>query len=136
MVPDRRVVGDYGGWIVCWRVLVEPLVWPVVVEVAHVLVEDGSGVSLVVDQHPVGAFGADAADESFRIAVRPGVRGGILTTVMVSEANTASKEAVNVASRSRIRKRKALIWSPRSVSRLRAAWVVHAAVGCAVTPSR
>jgi hypothetical protein len=41
-----------------------------------------------------------------------------------------------VESRSRIRTRKALIWSPRSVRRLRAAWVVHAAVGCAVTPSR
>ena len=72
MAPDRRVAGDHGGWIVRWRVLVEPLVWPVVVEVAHVLVEDGSGVSFVVDQHPVGAFGADAADEPFRITVRPG----------------------------------------------------------------
>jgi len=30
------------------------------------------GVSFVVDQHPVGAFGADAADEPFRITVRPG----------------------------------------------------------------
>jgi hypothetical protein len=44
----------------------------VVVEVAHVLVEDGLGVSFVVDQHPVGAFGADAADEPFCITVRPG----------------------------------------------------------------
>ena len=65
------VAGDHGGWIVGRRVLVEPLVWPVVVEVAHVLVEDGLGVSFVVDQHPVGAFGADAADEPVRIAVRP-----------------------------------------------------------------
>jgi hypothetical protein len=42
---------------------------------------------------------------------------------MLSEPKTASKEVVNVESRSRIRKRKALIWSPRSVRRLRAAWV-------------
>jgi hypothetical protein len=56
-------------------VLVEPLVRPVVVEVAHVLVKDGAGVLFVVDQHPVGAFGADAADESFRVAVRPGTTG-------------------------------------------------------------
>ena len=63
MVSDRRVAGDHGGWIVSRRVLVEPLVRPVVVEVAYVLVEDGLGVSFVVDQHPVGAFGADAADE-------------------------------------------------------------------------
>jgi hypothetical protein len=53
-------------------VLVVALVRPVVVEVAHVLVEDGSGVSFVVDRHPVGAFGADAADEPLRITVRPG----------------------------------------------------------------
>jgi len=72
MASDRSVAGDHGGWIVSRRVLVEPLVRPVVVEVAHVLVEDGSGVSFVVDQHPVGAFGADAANEPFRITVRPG----------------------------------------------------------------
>jgi hypothetical protein len=72
MASDRRVAGDHGGWVVSRRVLVETLVRPVVVEVAHVLVEDGSGVSFVVDQHPVGAFGADAADEPFRITVRPG----------------------------------------------------------------
>jgi hypothetical protein len=62
-----RRIGALRGITVSRRVLVEPLVRPVVVEVAHVLVEDGSGVSFVVDQHPVGAFGADAADEPFRI---------------------------------------------------------------------
>jgi hypothetical protein len=44
----------------------------VVIEVAHVSIKNSLGVSLVVDQQSVGAFGADAADESFRIAVRPG----------------------------------------------------------------
>jgi hypothetical protein len=72
MASDRRVAGDHGGWVVSRRVLVVALVRPVVVEVAHVLVVDGSGVSFVVDQHPVGAFGADAADEPLRITVRPG----------------------------------------------------------------
>ena len=42
---------------------------------AQVLVENSVGVSFVVDQHPVGALGADAADESFRVAVRPGCAG-------------------------------------------------------------
>jgi hypothetical protein len=37
---------------------------------AHVPVKNNSGVSLVVDQQPVGALGADAAHEPFRIAVR------------------------------------------------------------------
>jgi VIT1/CCC1 family predicted Fe2+/Mn2+ transporter len=48
--PDRGVEGDHGVWLVAGRVLVEALVWPVFVEVAYVLVEDGAGVSLVVDQ--------------------------------------------------------------------------------------
>ena len=51
-----------------------------------------------------------------------------------SEAKTASKASVNLASRSRIRKRNALSWSSRSISRVRAAWVVQAVVGWAVTP--
>ena len=55
--------------------LVAPLVRPVVIEMAHVLVEDGAGVSLVVDQHPVGAFGADAADESLPRSSSPGAYG-------------------------------------------------------------
>src|SRR6201747_278646 len=36
-----------------------------------------------------------------------------------SEAKTASKASVNLACRARIRKRNALIWSLRSISRLR-----------------
>jgi hypothetical protein len=39
----------------------------------HVLVEDGEGVSLVVDQQLVGALFADAANEPLGIAVCPGV---------------------------------------------------------------
>src|SRR4051812_29145968 len=53
---------------------------------------------------------------------------------MPSEANTASKEAPYLVSRSRMRNRKAEIRSSRSAMRLRAACVVHAVVGCAVTP--
>ena len=34
------------------------------------------------------------------------------------------------------REAEVLVWSPRSAKRVRAAGVVHAAVGCAVTPSR
>jgi hypothetical protein len=40
-----------------------------IVEVPGVLVEDGRGVALVVDEDSVGAFGADAADEPFGVAV-------------------------------------------------------------------
>ena len=69
MTPDRGVEADDGVGIVAGRVLVEALVWAVVVEVAYVLVEDGAGVLFVVDQHPVGVFFTDAADEAFCIAV-------------------------------------------------------------------
>jgi hypothetical protein len=54
-------VDDRGGVVVGW-VLVETLVRPVVVEVPLVFGEYGAGVSLVVDQYAVGAFGPDAAD--------------------------------------------------------------------------
>jgi hypothetical protein len=52
-------------------------------ELAHVLVENGAGVSFVVDQQSVGAFGTDAAEEPVGAelvihAMRPGsIRGSI-----------------------------------------------------------
>jgi hypothetical protein len=53
---------------------------------------------------------------------------------MPSEANTASKDALYLVSRSRMRSRNAEIRSSRLVMRFRAACVVHAIVGWAVTP--
>jgi hypothetical protein len=50
MAPDRGVELGHRGGVVLWWVLDEALVRPVVIEMAHVLVEDGAGVSLVVDQ--------------------------------------------------------------------------------------
>jgi hypothetical protein len=50
-------------------VLIQALVRAVVIEMTHVAVKNNAGVSLVVDQQPVGAFRADAADEPFRVAV-------------------------------------------------------------------
>ena len=58
------------GWV-----LVEALVRAVVIEVVHILVEDGEGVSLVVDQQPVGALFADAANEPFGVVVCLGESG-------------------------------------------------------------
>ena len=75
MTSDWGIEGNYGGRIVGRRVLVAPLVRAVVVEMAHVLVKDGAGVSLGVGQHPVGAFGADAADESLPRSSSPGGYG-------------------------------------------------------------
>jgi hypothetical protein len=75
VASDRGAERDHGGGVVGWWVLAQALVRAVVIEMAHVLVENGAGVSFVVDQQPVGALGADAADEPFRVAVRPGRTG-------------------------------------------------------------
>jgi hypothetical protein len=72
VASDWGVKGDLGGGVVGWWVLIQALVRAVVIEVAHVPVKNSSGVSFVVDQQSVGAFGADAADEPFRVAVRLG----------------------------------------------------------------
>jgi hypothetical protein len=75
MTPDRGVEQGHRGGVVQWWALVEVLVRTVVVEVLGELVEDGAGVSLVVDQQSVGAFVADAANEPFGVAVRSGCPG-------------------------------------------------------------
>ena len=71
MATDRGVEGNHGGGIVDWRVLVQALMRAMVIEVTHVLVEDGAGVSFLVEQQSVGALLANTADESLGIAVRP-----------------------------------------------------------------
>lgn len=81
MASDRGVERDHGGGVVGWWALAQALVRAVVIEMAHVLVENGVGMSFMVDQQPVGAFGADAADEPFRVAVRPGRTGRDLHNV-------------------------------------------------------
>ena len=115
--------------IVAGRVLVEALVWPVVVEVAYVLVEDGAGVLFVVDQRPVGAFFTDAADESFCIAVGSRCAGRDLDYVEPFGDKDSIEAVGELGVRSRIRKRNELMRSSRSIRRLRAVWVVQAAVG-------
>jgi hypothetical protein len=71
MATDRGVERDHGGGVVGCRVLAQALMRAVVIDVMHVLVEDGAGVSFVVDQQLVGALHANTADESLGRAVRP-----------------------------------------------------------------
>lgn len=104
------------------------------VEMVGVFAGHADGVPFVVEQVPVSAFLSDGADESFRVAVRPWCPGGVLMTVTSSEVKTASNAGVYLVSRSRMRNRKEAARSPRSMTRLRAAWVVQAPVGWAVTP--
>ena len=66
---DRSVERDDGRGVVVGWAVIAALVWPVIVEVPGVLIEDGRGVALVEDEDSVGAFEPDAADEPFGVAV-------------------------------------------------------------------
>lgn len=75
MTSDRGVEARHDGGIVGWWMLAQALVWPVAIEKANVPIKNSVGVLSVVNQHPVGAFGVDVADEPFRVAVSPGACG-------------------------------------------------------------
>ena len=74
---------------------------PVIVVVARELAKHECGMPLVDDQHSVEEFAADAADERSAIALARGARTGVLMMPTSMAAKTASKAAVNLASRSR-----------------------------------
>jgi hypothetical protein len=131
---DWGVEGDDGGGVVVGWAVFASLVWAVVIEMSGELVDHRDGVVFVVDEHSVGALGSDAAHESLGVAVGSGVCGGIFTMSMLFEANTVSNDAVCLVSRSRMGNRNRVMRSSRFIRRLRAACVVQAAVGCAVTP--
>jgi hypothetical protein len=63
------------------------------------------------------------------MALARGARTGDLTTVTSIALKTASKDGVNLASRSRMRNRNRRPASSRSMVKLRASWVSHAPVG-------
>ena len=132
--PYRCVDRDDDAWVVVGRVLIEALMWTVPTEVALVLTEYGTGVFLVIDQNPVGAFDPDAANEAFRERVRSRRPWRNLDHVDALGHEHRVKGPLNLASRSRIKNRNAAARPPRSITTLRACWVTHAAVGWAVTP--
>ena len=66
MASDRGVEACHNGQIMVGRVLVEALMRSVPIEMAHILVNDGAGVPLVVDQQSVDALLANAANEPAR----------------------------------------------------------------------
>jgi hypothetical protein len=67
-----------------------------------------------------------------QIAFARGAAGGLVRIRMPSAAKTASNALVNREFRSRSRNVIVVARSVRSLSRVRAAWVVHAPVGCTV----
>jgi hypothetical protein len=97
--------------------------------VAYVLDEDGAGVLFVVDQHSVGAFFTDTADEPFCIAVGPRRAGRDLDYVepFGDEDGIEAVGELDVPVTDQEAERGDLI--ARSIRRLRATWVVQAALG-------
>lgn len=109
--------------------MVESLVRTVIIEVALVLIEDSAGVSFVVDQHFAGALFPDRSDGPFGVAVSPRCLRWSLDHLDAVGGEDSVDGGGEFGTRSRIRKRNARICSPRSISRLRPAWVVQTAVG-------
>lgn|GEM_PF-1689309 len=86
-------------------------------------------------QHPVQQLTTDRADPPLGDRVRswcPHRRPHRIR--LPSEAKTASKGSVNLASRSRSRNLNCSLRSARSMRRLRACWATHSPVGLADTP--
>src|SRR6266536_3306867 len=102
-------------------ILLQRPVRPVGVVVIGVLAGDEPQMPFTGDQHPVQAFAAGAADPAFAFA--RGACTGVLMMRTPMAANTESKAAVSLASRSRMRNLRVEAGSPGSISRLRACWV-------------
>src|SRR3954454_16591945 len=117
-----------------WRTKLECSVWASAVVVGAVPGEDASQVPFAEDQDAVAEFGSGGQDEALAKQFARGHRGGIFTVSIPAPASTASNDTVNWPARSRTRNRKAVERSSRSISRLRACWVVQAPVGWLVVP--
>jgi len=94
--------------------------------VGLVLAQDPRQMALIPDEGAVEEFAAASPDPAF------GDR--VLTIFTPSVAKISSNARLNVASRSQMTKRNEEIRPPRSKTRLRACWAVHAPSGLAVTP--
>lgn len=119
-----------------WGQLAEGEMRPGRVVVHQVLGQHPAQVLLVDDQQPVEEFPAQGADDPFADRVRSGSlrRAGQDPGALRGEHGI--KEPVNWPARSLIRNLTVAMRWPRSISKLRAACVVHAPSGCAVMPAR
>src|SRR3954463_9267958 len=108
--------------------------WPAAVVVGAVLGENSPQVAFAEDEEAVGELFSGSQDEAFGKQFARGHRGGIFTVSIPAPARTASNEVVNWPARARTRDRNVAARSSRSISRLRACWVVHAPVGWLVAP--
>jgi hypothetical protein len=132
--PDSRPVETRSGMIGTWRTTLECSMWPAAVVVDAVPGEDGPQVAFAEDQDAVGEFGSDGQHEAFGEAVRSRASRRDLHRVDAGPGQDRVDEVVNWPARLRTRNRKVAARSSRSISRLRACWVVQAPVGWLVAP--
>ena len=100
--------------------LAESAVRPVNVVVKFVLAKYGRGVAPIDDETAVEEFASDGADEASAMALARGARTGVRTIWMLVQGKTASKAAVNLEPRSRMRNRGRRPALSRSMVKLRA----------------
>lgn len=127
---DRGVEPYDGIGIVVGWALLPALMRTVVVEVLSELIEHREGVAFVVNQHPVGAFRSHTAHEPFRVTVGSWCLRRGLHRVDALGGERRGELRIPVADQEPDRE----VPAPKLINRLRAACVVQAAVGYAVTP--
>lgn len=107
-----------------------------IVIVQQVFGQHPSQVMLVDDQHPVQELPPQGASNPLADRVRSGRLRRADQDPDALRGEHASKELVNWPARSLIRNLTEVARWPRSIGKLRAACVVHAPSGLAVTPAR
>ena len=101
-----------------------------------VLGEYGFEMAATEDEHPVEALAPQGACHALTDGVRSGCPDRALDDPgALCGGMTASKEAVYLVSRSRMRNLTVFAWSARSIERLRACWVTQSVTGLAVPPA-
>jgi hypothetical protein len=108
--------------------------WPMAVVMIDVLGENCFELTPVEDQDPVEALPTDGAHETLGKGVGPRGLGWRADDPDSLDRKTASKPAVNLASRSRTRNLTAHPRSASTIVRLRACWVTQGPAGLAVIP--
>jgi hypothetical protein len=140
LFPADPVLGEVDwlrpGVSLSRRELAEGTVRPGYVVMLKVFGQHPSQMALIDDQQPVEKFPAQGTDDPFADRVRSWRLWWAGENLMPSAWNTASKEPVNWPARSLIRNLIEAVRCPRSIRKLRAAWVVHAPSGFVVRSAR
>ena len=131
---DRPVDRDHDGRVVVGRPLLQALTRTMLVEVRGVRLKQLPRVTLTVEQQPVSALLANAADEPFRIAVRPRRSCRRLDDLHALGGEHLVKGCGELRVPIADQEPERADPPPSSASRLRACCTVQPPVGCAVTP--